>query len=140
MLCCILTLGFPGGSGGRVHLQCRSPRCDPWVRKSPWRREWLPTSVFLPGESHEQGSLLGCRQQSPRVGHDWATKPTAETHPDTSREAGIQAWTRVCEKSRPKPKGSSHGQICDRKLLPASRSSNKAHHLVILCCQLLFPL
>ena len=23
-----------------------------WVRKSPWEREWLPTPVFLPGESH----------------------------------------------------------------------------------------
>ena len=22
------------------------------VRKSPWEREWLPTPVFLPGESH----------------------------------------------------------------------------------------
>ena len=25
----------------------------------PWRREWLPTSVFLPGEFHEQRSLAG---------------------------------------------------------------------------------
>ena len=25
---------------------------DPWVRKIPWRREWLPTPVFLPGEPH----------------------------------------------------------------------------------------
>ena len=23
---------------------------DPWVRKIPWRREWLPTPVFLPEE------------------------------------------------------------------------------------------
>ena len=22
--------------------------------KIPWRREWLPTPVFLPGESHRQ--------------------------------------------------------------------------------------
>ena len=27
--------------------------------KIPWRREWLPTPVFLPGESHGQGSLAG---------------------------------------------------------------------------------
>ena len=32
---------------------------DPWVRKIPWRRAWQPTPVFLPGESHEQGSLKG---------------------------------------------------------------------------------
>jgi len=24
---------------------------DLWVRKIPWRRAWLPTPVFLPGES-----------------------------------------------------------------------------------------
>ena len=25
-----------------------------------WRRKWQPTPVFLPGESQEQGSLVGC--------------------------------------------------------------------------------
>ena len=30
---------------------------DPWVRKITWRREWLPTLVFLPRELHEQRSL-----------------------------------------------------------------------------------
>ena len=32
---------------------------DPWVGKSPWRRELQPTRVFLPGEFHEQRSLAG---------------------------------------------------------------------------------
>jgi len=27
---------------------------DPWVGKIPWRREWQPTPVFLPGKFHEQ--------------------------------------------------------------------------------------
>ena len=26
-----------------------------------WRRKWQPTPVFLPGESHGRGSLMGCR-------------------------------------------------------------------------------
>ena len=26
-----------------------------------WRRKWQPTPVFLPGESQEQWSLVGCR-------------------------------------------------------------------------------
>jgi len=26
-----------------------------------WRRKWQPTPVFLPGESQEPGSLVGCR-------------------------------------------------------------------------------
>ena len=32
------------------------PRFDPWVRKILWRREWLPTPVFLPGGFHRQGA------------------------------------------------------------------------------------
>ena len=32
---------------------------DPWVGKIPWRREWQPTTVFLPGEFHGQRSLVG---------------------------------------------------------------------------------
>ena len=35
------------------------PRLDPWVRKIPWRREWQPAPVFLPGESHGRRSLGG---------------------------------------------------------------------------------
>ena len=41
------------------HLQCRSPRFNPWVRKIPWRRDWQPIPVCLPGESHGQRSLAG---------------------------------------------------------------------------------
>ena len=32
---------------------------DPWVGKIPRRRLWQLTPVFLPGESHRQGSLVG---------------------------------------------------------------------------------
>ena len=32
---------------------------DPWVRKIPWRRAWLPTPIFLPGKSHGQRRLAG---------------------------------------------------------------------------------
>ena len=43
----------------KICLLCRRPRFNPWVRKIPWRRKWLPTEVFLPGESHGQRSLAG---------------------------------------------------------------------------------
>ena len=33
---------------------------NPWVGKIPWRREWQPIPVFLPGESHGQRSPAGC--------------------------------------------------------------------------------
>ena len=29
-----------------------------WVGKIPWRREWQPIPVFLPGEFHGQKSLV----------------------------------------------------------------------------------
>ena len=32
---------------------------QPWVWKIPWRGEWQLTSVFLPGELHEQRRLVG---------------------------------------------------------------------------------
>ena len=38
----------------------QKPRFDPWVRKIPCRREWLPTPVFLPGEFQGQRCLVGC--------------------------------------------------------------------------------
>ena len=41
---------FPGGSDGKESAG---------VRKIPWRTEWLPTPVFLPGEFHGQRSLVG---------------------------------------------------------------------------------
>ena len=28
-------------------------------QEDPWRREWQPTPVFLPGEYYEQRSLVG---------------------------------------------------------------------------------
>ena len=31
----------------------------PGSGRSPWRRAWQPTPVFLPGESHGQRSLAG---------------------------------------------------------------------------------
>ena len=56
---------FPGGARGKepAHQRRRDKklRFDPWVRKIPWGREWQPTSVFLPGESHGQRSLAGHR-------------------------------------------------------------------------------
>ena len=44
----------------RIHYQCRRPGFDSWVGKILWRREWLPTPVFLPGEFQGQRSLVGC--------------------------------------------------------------------------------
>ena len=44
----------------KICLQCRRPCVNPCVRKIPWRREWLPSPVSLPGDFHGQRNLLGC--------------------------------------------------------------------------------
>ena len=31
----------------------------PGLGRSPWRRKWQPTPIFLPGESHGKRSLVG---------------------------------------------------------------------------------
>ena len=54
------TFGLPRClSGKESAYQCRRPRFGSWVRKIPWRKEWLPTPVFLPGEFHGQRNLMG---------------------------------------------------------------------------------
>ena len=35
------------------------PGFNPWVGKIPWRRQWQPTPVLLPGKSHGRKSLIG---------------------------------------------------------------------------------
>jgi len=46
-------IGFSSGSDGKESTcNAGNPRFDPWIRKIPWRREWLPTPLFLPGGSH----------------------------------------------------------------------------------------
>ena len=34
-------------------------RFDLWVGKIPWKKTWQSTTVFSPGESHGQRSLVG---------------------------------------------------------------------------------
>ena len=43
----------------RICLKFSKHKFDPWVRNIPWRRKWLLTPVFLPGEFHGQRSLAG---------------------------------------------------------------------------------
>ena len=41
-------------------------RFNLWVWKIPWRQNWQPTPVFLPGKLHGQRSLVGY--------HPWGLK------------------------------------------------------------------
>ena len=55
----IVVMNFPDGSDGKESAcKSRKSRFDPWMGKIPWRREWLPTPVFLPGATfHLQWSF-----------------------------------------------------------------------------------
>ena len=45
------------------------------VGKTPWRRKWQSTPVFLPGKSHRQRRLAGyCPWSHKRVRHNLVTK------------------------------------------------------------------
>ena len=49
-------MGFSDGSDDK---ESACDVGDSWVRKIPWRKEWLLTPVFLPGEFHGHRSLVG---------------------------------------------------------------------------------
>ena len=52
--------GFPGGSDYEKST-CNVGDLDsiPGSGKIPWRREWLPSPAFLPGDFHGKRSLAG---------------------------------------------------------------------------------
>ena len=70
---------------------------ETWVpslgRKIPWRREWHPIAVFLPGEFHGQRSLAGYSPWGRKVGHDWVTNTSFMRwqNPDSLTIWGIAA-------------------------------------------------
>ena len=54
-----------GSKGAALAAQIKESACSagdlgsiPGLGRSPWRREWLPTSVFLPGKVNGQRSLV----------------------------------------------------------------------------------
>ena len=55
--------GFPGVTNGEEltwqYWRHKRHGFDTWIGKIPWRRKWQPNSVFLPGESQGQRSLVG---------------------------------------------------------------------------------
>ena len=68
--------GFPGGSVIKNLLPNAGGMSSiPGSERSPWRRKWQPTALFLPGKSHGQRSLVGCSTWGCKgVRHDWTTK------------------------------------------------------------------
>ena len=85
-------------NGKKIQLQSRRPRFDLWVGKIPWRREWLPTSVFLPGEFHGHRSLVGYSPwDHERVRHDLGIEQSTYTYqcPPTHRHIPLSGKIRT---------------------------------------------
>ena len=95
-------LAFPASSAGlprwlsgkELACQCRSCGFDPWIRKIPWRRKWQLSTVFLPGQPHEQRSpegyiVLGSHKASDTAEH------ASLFHEATRRWIGmsVEEWT-----------------------------------------------
>ena len=101
------------------------------VGKIPWSREWQPTLVFLPGESHGQRSWWAIVPQGHRVEHDWATN---------IQFSWVEFSRSVMSDSLP-PHGLQHARSpCPS---PTPRAYSNLHALSqwchpTICCPLLF--
>ena len=78
----------------RLSSSSRRHQFSLWVGKIPWRGEWLPPPVFLPGESHGQRSLAGyspwdCKESN-MTGRLIRTCACAHTHTHTHMLISVQ--------------------------------------------------
>ena len=76
--------------GKEIHLQCRRPWFDSWVGKIPWRRDRLPTPVFLGFPCGSAGKESTCSVGNlgliPGLGWEDPLEKGKATHPS------ILAW------------------------------------------------
>ena len=75
------TQTFPGGASGKESA-CRCRRYErqgfnPWVRKTPMRRTWQPTPVFLPENPMDRGAWWATVH---RVTKTWTQLKWLNTH------------------------------------------------------------
>ena len=75
-----------------------------WVRMIPWRREWQPTLVFLPGKFQGQRSSVGYTIGLERVRHTETHTHTHTLNPVKSRGIKLKDGSR----SLGAPGGPSH--------------------------------
>ena len=99
-------LGFPGSSAGKESAcNAGDPRFNSWVGKIPWRRDRIPSLVFLgfPGGSGDKesacnmrdlGSIPGLRR-SPGGGHGNPLQYSGLENPHGQRNLeGCSQWGR----------------------------------------------
>ena len=78
-----ISLGFHGSSVGKESTcNAEDPGFDSWVRKIPWRRDRLPTLIFLgfPGGWEDPGCLENLHGQRSLAGYSpWGRKESDMT-------------------------------------------------------------
>ena len=89
---------FPCGSDGKESACiAKNPGFDLWFGKIPWRREWQPTPVFLPGKSHGQRILVGYSPWGHKESDiiEWLTPHYGHTHTHTHRHTYTYTQTYI---------------------------------------------
>ena len=117
-------------SGKESACQCRTHGFDPWVRKIPWRRQWQPTKVFLPGKSHGQRSPADYTPRGlQRAGHELATTNNMWDLSSTTRDwtcsPALEAWSLIMG-----GQGSPSTLVSERTMVPSKWPSYTQHSAV----------
>ena len=73
---------------------------DLWVGKMPQRRQWQPTTVFVPGESHGQRSPVGYSSWGHKESDTTEVIQHARTHSNQVYKTRLD-WT-ICFPSVPR--------------------------------------
>ena len=100
--CCKESSFLSGSDVKEIGLPCRRHVFSPCVRKIPWRREWLPTPVCLPGKSHGWRSLAACRP--------WGREESDTTERLHFSPFTFMHWRRKWQPTSVFLPGESHGQ------------------------------
>ena len=103
-------------------------RVCPWVGKIPWRREWQPTPVFLPGESDGWRSLGG---YSP-----WGCKDSDTTEQLSIAQQTVTSYGFMGSLMGMKEKTQCVAHNLARGLLEFAKSWGTKHPLL---CAFVFP-
>ena len=120
--------------------RCKIPNFSPWVGKSPRRRKWQPTPVFMPGKFHRQRSLAGYSHGAPKS-RTWLSEWAHTRLPETSLFAlswrlDPWGWGAAGSFSLGGSKVSAAHAAC---LLPSVGSSILGLELCISCLGLTWP-
>ena len=90
--------GFPSGLDSKESA-VQETQVQSWIRKIPWRREWLLTLLFLLGEFHRQRSLAGYSTWGRKEldMSEWVTHTHTHTHTECGKKGALQrhlSWRR----------------------------------------------